>query len=368
MEGLRWPIRYVEIGNELSSYQPEPVDEYLETLTHAYEAAHAASEDVLIGHAAFLFAPVNMDVTDLSQVDSVWAGTRRVDDHHDLADMRAILDRPDAFDFINIHNLGPPYEIEHVMRWLRHETASRGYEKPVVISDTTPTSYIGWGPATECTGPVLGVLGAPATEADRCRLAGFFTRLVQNDRATLDWTRGFVAADHVQRLIIAAEQGVRIINLAFVTDLPWLTLEPMRAGAGISAWGGAIRINPWTGRVLDYYPPFYAVRQMMDHLAGYAAIEHLRMEDERIRVYRVDGAAGPFWVAWLDPERAIIAGDDPPMIEVAIDIGAAGADIEPVITAVGQTDPTRTRVRAPGGSATVTLSHAPIYIFPTPPG
>jgi hypothetical protein len=364
MEGLRWPVRYVEIGNEFSSYQPEPVAEYLRTLELAYEAAHAANEDVLVGHAAFLFAPVDMDVEDPAEYDVVWERTRRVDNHHDLSDMRVILDNPHLFDFINIHNLGEPYEIEHVMRWLAHETGQRGYEKPVVISDTTPTSYIGWGAANRCTGGGLGVISAPATEEDRCRLADYFTRLLQKDSTTLAWTRGFVAADHVQRAVIAAEQGIRVINLAFVTDILWLTLEPMGAGAGISAWSGAIRINPWTGRVLEYYPPFVAIRQLMGHLTGYTAIERVDHPDERVRLYRFEGADGPFWVAWMDPERALIPEDGVPSIDVDLVLEGRVVTLEPVITTLGQAEPERSTARTTDGVLSTTLTHTPVFITP----
>jgi len=62
MPGLLGPIRYYEIGSEFSSYEPEPVADYLEMLEHAYAAAHAASEEVIVTHAAFLttlaFAPM----------------------------------------------------------------------------------------------------------------------------------------------------------------------------------------------------------------------------------------------------------------------------------------------------------------------
>ena len=375
LEGLRWPVRYVEIGNELSSYQPEPVGEYLPTLEIAYEAAHAAYPDVLIGHAAFLFAPVDMEIADPSAPDDeltaawdeAWANTPRVDNHHDLDDMRAILDRPDIFDFINFHNLGEPYEIEHVMRWIGHETASRGYEKPVVISDTTPTSYIGWGAADRCTGAGLGLLGSPATREDRCRLAEFFTRLLERDAETLAWTRGFVAADHVQRVIIAAERGVRLINLAFVADIPWLTMPAMHAGAGIAAWGGAIRINPWTGRVLDRYPPFHAIRQLMTHVAGHTAVERVPHDEADVRIYRVAREDGPVAVAWLDPGRALTPDMPAASRGVALDLVALGLDarvveIEPVITEMGRSEATGTTQRASDGAVEVELTHAPVYI------
>jgi len=373
MEGLRWPIRYVEIGTELSSYEPEPVGDYLETLRLAYEAAHRASDDVLIGHAAFLFAPVDMDVDDPSKYDRRWRDTPRVDNQHGLEDMRAILDHPEVFDFIDIHNLGEPAEIEYVMKWVTYETELRGYHKPVVISDTAPTSYIGWGPADRCDGPRLGLIASPATEADRCRLAAYFTRLVEEDEATVDWTRGFVASDHVQRTIIAAEQGIRLINLAFATDLSWLTSKPMHASAGIAAWGGALRINPWTGRVLQVFPSYYAIQQMMGHLAGYRSIERVAQTNPQVRVYRIERAAvpgegGEFWIAWMDPGRALLPEDGTPSIEVEIDVGEGAFSLEPVITEMGQTEATRSPVTAAEGSLTLTLTPTPAYILPRPVG
>ncbi len=67
MPGLRWPVRYYEIGSEFSSYEPEPVVEYLHMLTLAYKAAHQVYSDVLIAHAAFLTTPVNLHVTSSQQ-------------------------------------------------------------------------------------------------------------------------------------------------------------------------------------------------------------------------------------------------------------------------------------------------------------
>ena len=210
-------------------------------------------------------------------------------------------------------------------------------------------------------------LSSPATEDDRCRLAEFFTRLLDKDPATLAWTRGFVAADHVQRSVIAAEQGIRVINLAFVADILWLTLKPMNAGAGISAWGGAVRINPWTGRVLEYYPPFFAIRQLVGHLAGYESIEREEHADPRVRLYRVDRDGGHFWVAWMDPLRAIIPEDGVPSLEVELDVVSRVVAIEPVITGMGEEEPDRWTERSSGGVVGVELSHTPVYIFPRSP-
>jgi hypothetical protein len=140
MPGLRWPVRYFEIGSEFSSFEPKPVDGYLRMLEFAYAAAHQASDLVKIGHAAFLTTPVNLDVDEPAAYVTAWQETDRLDRTHGLVDQRALLDQPELFDFLNSHNLGDPYETEHILRWLDYETDQRMYTKPVVISDTIPTS------------------------------------------------------------------------------------------------------------------------------------------------------------------------------------------------------------------------------------
>lgn len=363
MPGLRWPIRSVEIGNEFSSYEPEPAGEYLEMLAVAYEAAHAAYRRVRVAHAAFLTTPVNLAVDSPAEYDAAWASTPRNDTHHDLADLRMVLDDPDHFDVLNLHNLGDPYELESQIRWLRYETRRRGYTKPVIVSDTFPTSYVGWGPATECRGPALGLLIPPATEADRCRLAAFFRKLVKGRAKTVAWTRGFVAADHVQRAVIAAEQRVERINLSFTFDLPFLTTPALKAGAGIAAWGGAVAVNHFTGAVSARYPLFYALRQLMGHLDGYKKVKRLTRADPAVRLYRVKRRGEFFWIAWRDPQGVLLPRDGEPATQIELATGAAGVTVEPVITELGRTTPERETVEASDGVVSLQLTHTPIYVF-----
>ncbi len=364
MPGLRWPVALFEIGSEFSSYQPEPVADYLATLEIAYRAAHRANPGVRVAHAAFLTTPVDLDVADPAGYEAAWARTPRHDLHHGLADQRAVLDRPEIFDVINLHNLGAPAELEHQLRWLAHETGRRGYRKPVIVSDTIPTSYIAWGPATDCTGGAQGVLIPPAKEQDRCRLAAFFRKLVDGDPATLAWTRGFVAADHVQRTVIAAEQGVELINLSFTFDLPLLTWRLAQAGAGISAWGGGAKFAMRSGQVLESYPLSHAIGQMMGHLEGVTRVERVALPDHAHRIYKLIRPAGPLWVAWLDRDRVLLPEDGSPSSQAALNLQAPAVLVEPVITEIGRGRPRQSRRQTQGGRLTVELSHTPVYILP----
>ncbi len=366
MPGLRWPVRYIEIGNEFSSFEPEPVEDYLKILEAAYEAAHSAYEDVKVAHCAFLLTPVNMDVDDPADYETRWETTYRRDTHHDLRDMRIVLDNPQWFDVLNFHNLGDPYEIEDIVKWLTYETSQRGYSREMIISDTTPTSYIGWGPAVTCKGPKerLGVIARPATEDDRCHLARYFTKLSEGDAATLEWTRGFVAADHVQRAIIAAEQDIELINLAFVGDIPVVSSKIGKAGAGISAWAGTLKVNIWRGEIQERYAPFYAIRQMMGHLNGYSEIKRIEMQDLATRVYEITMNDRLFWVAWQNPMAPITSLDPVSTTMTNLNVGVDRIRVEAVITNPGQTEAESMVQETVNGVAQLELSHTPVYIFP----
>lgn len=212
-------------------------------------------------------------------------------------------------------------------RWLEYETGLRKYSKPVVISDTTPTSYIGWGPATTCVGPKLGLLAWPATEPDRCRLAKFFTKLVDKDKKALDWVRGFVAA------------------------------------AGISAWGGALKVNPFTGAVLDRYPLFYSIQQMMTHINGCDSIKRIKMKDEKARVYLIRKKGKKFWIAWRDLQQVLLPEKGQPKSKTTLNTGVKTVVIEYVITGMDQKTPRREKVQCRNGEAQLTITHTPVYIF-----
>jgi hypothetical protein len=351
MPGLLRPVRYVEIGVEFSSYEPEPVDQYIEMLGRAYGAAHEASDDVIICHVAFFGSRYLNGEFDRGN-------------EHTLADHYAILDRPDIFDCLNIHALLDPYEIELTKAWLDNATQARGYTKPVIISDTLPNPLMGLGWATTCTAPAsaAGLIVPPATEADRCRLAAFFKKLVAGDKNTLRWTQGFIAADMVQRVVIAAEQGFALIDTAFTEDLPsFFKARWFRASAGITPWAGMLKKGFFGS--YEYRPNYYAQKQLVGHLKGYDNITRIEYPDERARVYLVEKGGEKKWICWLDPQKLLLPGDTEPQVEVTIATGKQTVTIEKTITVFGQTEPETTTVQTDGGAAALTLTSAPVYVY-----
>ena len=355
LPGLKAPIRYYEVGVEFSSYEPEPVEEYLQILELSYRAAHAAYPDVLIAHVAFLATPALFETLAPSEYESAFALLE--DQTHPLGDMRAVLDRPDLFDVLNIHSLGHPYEIEAIVAWLNYETGQRGYQKPVMISDTGSTPFIAWGPATICDRPQnqMGRLVLPATEADRCRLADYFTRLVGADIATLQWTREFIAKDTVKRVVVAAEQGVVLINTAFTEDLLLLKLGLAQAGAGTAAWAGLVDFDK-----KELRPVFYALQQLIAEMDSYTRISRVLFEDPGVRLYELEKEGQPAWIAWYDPGKLYLPDDSLPQTTLQFDFGAAKVTVSEIAIAAGGA--VSQVIEAVDGVVSITLGYSPVFI------
>jgi len=358
MPGLLFPVRYYEIGSEFSSYEPEPVEDYLEMLEHAHAAAHRANEAVIVAHAAFLTTLAFADNPDPSEYETAFAGLP--DQTHSLADIRQVLDRPDFFDVVNMHSLGDPYEIEAIVSWLNYEMARRGYQKGIIISDTATTPFIGYGPAIACDRDpsLMGRIIPPAAEADRCRLANYFSELLAGDENTLRWTQAFAAEDAVKKVVVSADQGIVLINTAFTEDLSWLKLPLFQAGAGTSAWAGLIDVEN-----REYRASFYALQQLIDHLNGYESITRLALNDNRLRVYEVAQPEKRTWIAWYDPGRLILPDDPVPETTVQLDVGVSIITVEPLVTQFGQSTPNRTVLPTVGVLVTLPLTPTPIFIY-----
>jgi len=369
MPGMRWPVRYFEIGTEFSTYEPEPVDEYLAMLERAHRAAHAASARAIVLHAAFLVTTAFRTRPGPQNYEAAFAAAPKRILHHGLDDIRALLARPDLFDALNFHALGDPYEIEETVAWLRYETRHWRRPKPIIISDTAPNPLIGWGPGTRADGNAarLGVIIPPSTEADRHRLAAFLAKLVAADQTALEWTHSFVAADMVKKVVIAAEQGVGLINTSFTEDMPMFKAKLFQAAAGISPWGGMadVRFNVLTGvrSVNAYRPSFYAIQQLQTHIKGCDVVERVRTSNGRVRLYKLAGHGRGLQIAWFEPGRISLPGEPLPTTMFTIRTTANNVTLEQMIHRAKQTMPDSQVVHVENGNARIKLSPRPMYIL-----
>ncbi|KKU26290.1 MAG: hypothetical protein UX39_C0010G0002 [Candidatus Magasanikbacteria bacterium GW2011_GWA2_46_17] len=363
MPGLKYPVRYYEIEVEFSAYTPERTGEYLEKLKIAYEAAHQAYADVLVAHSAFLTATAFDSDPQPSQYEKAFAEMYIPDKHHNLADMRKILDRPELFDLVNFHELADPIMIERTVKWLKYETARRGYTKPIIISDTSPSPFISYGRATGCTGLFLGIVVWPAKEKDRCRLADYFNGILNNNAATVEWKNRFVAGDMVKKVVIAAANGVQLINTAFTGDLPILSTKFGFAGAGNGGFAGVVseQYNLITQkyRITEYRPGFYALKQLAGKLKGTLSIVRERSDND-VRLYRIKNAREEYWIGWVHPDYLILPDDQEPKKQISLNIPNGARIINMAKSGEAENE---TVVSASNGSVKIDLTTTPVYIF-----
>ncbi len=359
MPGLRRPVRYLEIGSEFSSYEPEPVADYLVMLERAYRAAHAASTNIVVMPAAFLTTTAFNNDPAPANYEAAFAAVSKRILAHGLDDMRRVLDRPDCFDALNIHSIGEPDEIPRFTRWLRWETARRHYSRPVIISDTAASPFIAWGPATEAQGRAdsLGLIVPPATEADRPRLAGYFRRLLTNDPPTLRWAQGFCAEDLAKKCVHAAAADVALINTAFIEDLVWLKLPVFKAGTGNSAWSGFLDLDRRERR-----PGFYALQQTVRWLRDYDSIRALPLPGKNLRVFEIKRRDASSWIAWLEPAKLLLPGDPVPTAPLELPVAAPRWNVEKLINRHGQTRPDTSLIPATDRVLRLELTPTPVLI------
>jgi hypothetical protein len=378
MPGLKRPVRFFEIGSEFSSFEPEPAEDYIVMLQRAYKAAHEASPNVVVLHAAFLAPTVFRDNPAPAKYPAEFDRVQRRINIHGLDGMHKVLDAHKSFDMVNFHALTDPTEIEPTIKWLRYEMKQRKFDKPIAISDTTPNPLIGWGPATRMPKDELipgiverenrvGIVIPPATENDRPALAEFFTYLLTGDANFVNWTQAYVAADMLKKIVIAADQGVGFINAAFMED-PTLFKQPrMQAGAGTAAWAGMAEteINALTQErtIKSLRPSYYALQQLQKHLKGYDTVERVKNQNVKVRLYKFTRGQTVFWVAWHDTKNLYLPGTKLPSVKYNFETDAAELVVEKMIEKPGQTKADVANIPVKNGVAELTISVRPVFIF-----
>ncbi len=363
---LLYPVKYYEVGIEFSSYLPDPASEYVTFLQTTYTTIHQAYPSAVVLHSPFLTTKAFELNPSSSEYSSAFS--RVPDKTHSLSDMRAVLDHPESFDMLNVHSLGDPYEIESMVSWLNWEASQRSSkytkQKQIMISDTGVTPFIAWGPATQCTGTV-GAVVDPAQTSDRCRAAAYFSKLQSNDASTVAWVHGFVASDLVKRAVIAADQNIVQINLAFTNDFPSIA-----AGSGNNAWAGMMELSSYADA--KNCAPFFkcraslwSLKQLQSKIGSYNQLSRIDVGDPNARVYLFMKGNTPVWVAWYEnPKQLLLPGDELPSVTIPLSVVTSKVNIEKVITKDGVNPAVEVQLLdAPKGIAQVTLTNTPVYIM-----
>lgn len=247
--------------------------------------------------------------------------------------------------------------------------AQRNYNKPILISDTAITPFAGYGPATICKGKParMALLTLPAKETDRCRLADYFSKLIANDKKTLDWERAFAASDVVKRALVAAEQKVRLINMAFMEETSLFQAKIFHAAAGNTGWAGMTqtKINWLTQKreVVKKFPSFFALKQLAGYLREYESVERVDAGDNNIRWYKITNKNKTVQVIWYEPAGLILPGDKIPSKKFQMHVSHPKVALDRLIVKQNQTKPEQQTLTAKGGIVDLTLTPTPVFVL-----
>jgi hypothetical protein len=361
MPGLRDPVRLFQIGSVFSGFTVDFADSYLAMLERAYRAAHTASGEVMIAHAALLTTGALRGALDPGDYDAAFADLSERVSVQGLPELRRLLDRPDLFDALNVHAVGDAEEADATLAWLRWETDRRGYFKPIIISESAPAPFVAWGSATRCTGApyALGLVLPPAVEADRCRLADFFQKLVSGRDEAVAWARGYAASDLVKKVVVAADRGAWLVTAAPIEDARWWQRPALEASAGVSPWGGLLDVHHE-----ERHPVFYALRQLMNALRGRDRVRRVPFERSDVRLYAFDGPGGVGWIAWYEPDALALPGDPEPKRAVSIGVPGRRVRVESIITRPGQALPESRLIATRQGAVGLELTPTPVLVYP----
>jgi len=382
MPGLVRPVDDWVVGGEWTGFWPDDdASHYLELLEATAGAARASSDTVRVGAIPFLL----LDVFQGNEPSDAEIEARLAEDpgfRNSGQGVLDILDRPELFDYIDIHSLGDYSELPPLKRWLDDRMAERGYSAPVWIDDAFPMSILDNDGNWPTYYPV-------ADEAQGAEVFAILMRVADETASDqeLAWLRGLCARGVVHKAITALGEGYAGINLGNTED--WLQddgrylRETMVRLIGASAAMGLIDVSHEDGYDIDAVrvpgdprPAFTALGLVVDELGAlgldpdgaedaWAALEITPIGGPTgVRGYALEVDGQSLWVLWSEDGLLQLPGEAESAEDYALDVGVDGEialaspPVEP-----GE-DVARWTQVASGGSLSLSLTSTPVFIGP----
>ncbi|MCB9796407.1 MAG: hypothetical protein H6741_27235 [Alphaproteobacteria bacterium] len=336
MPGLVRPVDHWVFGGEWTGFWPGgDADAYLDTLALARGAALEASEDVKLGLVPFFMIDVfeGNEPTD-AEIEARWAEDPK-GDRHDLASHLALLERPELYDYVNVHSLGDYTELAPTLRWLRAELDARGGgDLPIWIDDAFPMHFLAnngyrpaWYPTTEENyDAVYAVLLAVADD-------------LEGAGPEAAWVRREAARGAVKKAVTALGEGYVGIQLGNTTD--WMSSEDLRLRnsavslIGAAAMMGMIDVRHPDGMGLwdvlvpgDRRPAWFAFQLTRAQLEGGRWTQRERVGDTvGVRGYHLTRADAELWVLWHEDGALQLPGEAEPVARYTLEVGEGDVEV-----------------------------------------
>ncbi len=373
MPGLVAPVRHWVVGGEWTGFWPkDDPDDYLHVLELTAEAMRAADPDVVIGAIPFLLIDIFEGNEPSDAEISERASTDSATDRNSMAGLHAILDRPDLWDYLDVHSLGDYTELPPLARWLREQMAERGYDKPIWIDDAFPISFLAnngyrpaWHPVTDdIYDGIYDELQSIAKGTD--------------DGTALAWIQAECAKGTVHKAVTALGEGYAGIQLGNTED--WMTNDhPSLRSHTVSLIGAAAMMGmvdvTRDGLELDKLrtageprPAWHAMTLAQTMLGdGDFDVRERVGGTTGVRGYYFERAGAPLWVLWAEDNVLQLPGHDEAPTSHTLDVGELSAvTLTTTPTSDGDGSGAVETIELPAGSAILTLSLTSVPVFVGP--
>jgi hypothetical protein len=366
---LKYPVLDYVIEREWTEFFPGTTDEYLQLLTIAHRAVKRANPQARV----WLVPLMMIDVFDNNPGAEEIAKRAKINRplRHPIAETQKLLTRPDLFDVVEIHSLGDYTELDATAAWLRAEMKKNGYEKPIFIGDGLGISLFVWPISpralTANATDTDFLTFAPIRPNDALRAVKLLEAMKdanapEHDAAT-QWFRAEHAKALVKKLVTAINAGYTGMNAWAIADMVALQ-QPRVSGSGF--FMGMMEAQPGLGTWTPGMPrpAYYALKQTVEKLKGYSSVERLNV-GQGMYTYRFTVRGRLVIVTWNEPGRIYFPGETEPTMRASLPINAARATVTHTITAIGASTPRVETVNAVGGTLTLMLDSAPVFVEPT---
>lgn len=373
--GLVRPVRHWVVGGEWTGFWPEDdADNYLDVLERTSEAARAASPEVKLG-AIPLLLPDLFQGNEPSEAEIEAAAAETPFYRNSVDEALRILDRPDLFDYLDVHSLGDYTELPPMAAWLGARMAERGYTAPIWIDDAFPIGFL----ANDANWPAF----YPVTEGDYDAVLDALLDVARGDEAATAWIRALCAHGTVHKTVTALGEGYAGVQLGNTED--WMPDEgenlretQVRLIGASTAMGMVDVVHDGfdnsdvrqAGAPRAAWQNLALLASELDRLGLNGDVAPADFSAERLggntgaRGYAFESDGQRLWVLWAEDGVLQLPGEDEDAVETTLNLPDGVEAVELTWGSVAGEAPEVQQVATPDGALELELDSRPVFVRP----
>ncbi|MBI4228596.1 MAG: hypothetical protein HY693_02615 [Deltaproteobacteria bacterium] len=354
MPGLKHPILEYEIESEAQGtfFWRATLEEYIELLQKAYQAAKSANPNARIILSGFALGDIPHPEVDPGQrIEMIkdkggLRGVEKKDWHEYIRFNRDALKYKDYFDVVEFHS-GENYpSIYNTAAWIRKEMKRNAYEKAIWAGDSYSTPTIVLGPVTPHPYPFSMTIEE-------------FMKALANKNNTKHkevkaWYRAEQSRLIVKKIVTSMEIGVERINFYSFVDSPFAEKWLLRFFAPRAPFAYITLISGLLDKDYQPYPAFFTYKLAVDKLKDAKFVKRLPLGSDHYG-FEFSSKGRPIYVFWNDKKGT-----------VSYSVGSSFKTIKvtKIVTELNQQNPQVETIAVKDGKVELNLTSDPFFVEP----